>query len=186
MAFDFGGGFNFGSGFSLKEKAPNPLENIQYTGNLEQDSFAELEALRSGMLATEEKPSITLVFADRDSLDSFMWRRHLDKKERFFEGQKAVRAMKTPQANEKFSAGGGFSLKQQKEIDADKGWIERAKNEKKRFTFATDPEYYCVITFDTEQDRQVAMHDLGLDDLEPLQLSCGLCLSGNAVDALLP
>lgn len=188
MGFEFGSGFSVGQGFSMKPKPANPLDEVEYTGDLQADSLAELEALRAAMLAAPAEHLLTLVFPDRESLDSFMWRRHLPKAARFIPGAKAVRSMATAQAGAAFSTGGGFSLRAagSQDVEADAGWLERSKQEKRRFTLATDPEYYVVVHFDTDEARQAALDDLGLQHLTPLPVAGGVFLSGPEVDSVLP
>lgn len=188
MGFEFGAGFSVAHGFSMRPKPANPLDEVEYTGDLQADSLAELEALRAAMMAAPVEHLLTLVFPTRSALESFMWRRHLPKVDRFIPGAKAVRSMSTPQAGAAFSAGGGFSLRSAvgHEAEADAGWLERSKKEKKRFTLATDPEYYIVLHFDTDADRQSALDDLGLQHLTPLPVEGGVFLSGPEVDSVLP
>lgn len=185
MAFEFGSGFSMGGGFSMKPTPPNPLDSVEYTEDLQADSLAELEALRAAMNSAPREYLVVILFADRQQLDSFMWRRHLPKESRFVEGEKAARLMGTPQANAQFSAGKGFSLQGTKDVDADAGWVERAKNEKKRFTLATDPEYYCVLSFDSDESRSAFLQELGLDKVQPLDLPGQVFLPGPEVDAVL-
>lgn len=50
MAFDFGGGKKGRAGFmSASPQQRDPLADVQYTGNLEEDAAAELSALEQGM-----------------------------------------------------------------------------------------------------------------------------------------
>lgn len=177
--------FSFGSGFSMKPKPANPLDSVEYTDDLQADSLAELAALHKAMNEVDREYLTVIVFADREQLDSFMWRRHLSKDSRFVEGDKAQRLMATPGANPQFSAGQGFSLKAEKQVDADAGWIQRTKNEKKRFTLATDPEYYCVISFDSEQAQQGFMSALDLNKVTPLDIPGAVFLPGPEVDKIL-
>lgn len=187
MAFDFGsGGFGFGSGFQLGKTVENPLERVDYSGDIEADSLAEYEALLSGLEDAGEEHLLVFVFPERASLDSFMWRRHLNKQERFFPADKALRALLTPQANAGFSAGSGFSLKTAQAKDADDGWLERQANEKKRFELATDPEFYCVVHFDSSDALTSGVKRLGLDGLADLPVSGCIALSGPEVDSVLP
>lgn len=59
--FDFsgsplsGGGVVFGRGFDYKNPEPNPLAGIETTGNAEEDSVTELDALAEGFRSRRER-----------------------------------------------------------------------------------------------------------------------------------
>jgi hypothetical protein len=77
----FGSGVSFGGGIGF-EKTPDPLACVKYTGDMEADCLAELEALQA-VLVTAKSPRklrnvtdsdiwFALVFPDRDAKDKFL------------------------------------------------------------------------------------------------------------------
>lgn len=50
-----GGGIKFGKGFQERDKAPDPWADIEPTGNVEEDSKTELDALAKGFRQRREQ-----------------------------------------------------------------------------------------------------------------------------------
>ena len=199
MTFNFGGQYGReagqGSGFSFKPggvtepPAEDPFESVEYTGDLQVDSIREMRALIAAMEAAPPEYLVGFVFPDRAALEDFMRRRHLQKKNRYFQEKPVRRGFDAAPAGAAFNKGaGGFSLKQAKaeqEVNADAGWVDRVKNEVNRFKQATDSEYYIIVQFDSEDARAAFLADYGLDQVERLPIEAGVFLSGPAADRVL-
>lgn len=78
----FGAGPSFGKGPSFDKASYDPLADVKYENNLENDCLAELEALYGAFLSAKPPENMTdvtdsdiwtvLVFQDRDAKDAFI------------------------------------------------------------------------------------------------------------------
>lgn len=118
MSFSFNGsGFGQGGGFSMQPQADDPLENVEYTGDLPADCGAEFEALqesfeerknREGMAArakaererfqkaTDSEFWFAVCFEDRDEKERALKALKVNKRmmgDKYLDGRKLMQVL---------------------------------------------------------------------------------------------
>lgn len=170
----------------------SPFDSVEYSDDIEKDALAEWAALLETFRSREPEHLLVLVWPSRDGADEFLDAWRLSRKEKFYpERQLRVKLKARPQRSFKmgdgFATGGGFEMKpsgKQSEVNADQGWVDRAKAESARFKKATDSEYWVAGVFDSADRLERFLEDFGLSEVPELP-GYGHRLSGPTVSRLL-
>ncbi|MFB9776128.1 hypothetical protein [Brevibacterium otitidis] len=191
MAFEMKPQFSSEQGFSMSRgfTVADPLAEVEYTDDLQQDSIAELRALLAALQGQDlsDRPAsdsphwVCVVFPTRTECVDFLKRRHHQPEDKYLDGARAVKKFQTRPRKGSFSI--GQTQKSGEDFDdGGTGWTERAKAEKRRFKAATDSEWWFCLCFSTADDADVFVTDYELT-LLPGE---GRRVSGIELDGQLP
>lgn len=185
MSFSFGsGGFTFGA----QEPAPvlpNPLDGVEYTGDVERDSLLEWDALLVALQAVEQLPFVAVVFQYRDELDKFLQAWHLERRQRNYDGTDFVRALSAAPAEGAFEFVAPKLARAQPVAEEHKEWVRKSKREARRYFRETDTEFYVLFEFPDWGALNAAVEAVGLSEARRFDLPGGVALSGPSVDEVL-
>ncbi|WP_269929114.1 hypothetical protein [Kocuria massiliensis] len=185
MAFSFGGTGGFTFGQTVAPDAVDPLDDVEYTGDLVVDSYREWDVLLSALRGVEPKSMLCLVFPGRAECTDFMERWHLPSGRRHFDGVELVQALSVAPLEGRFEYLAP-KLSRSKEVAPEhEDWVSKSRAERDRFFRETDSEFYIVFDFECETDLIDAVVRLGLSEVPWLEVSAVRALSGPAVDEVL-